>query len=567
MAGHRYYLRVTLSVIFVLTFLCLQFPGRVEGMASAPQNAPSGAQPRIKHVIRPTLGCPSFVLAGSQLKVDVSLGMTLPDHPYRFKAFITTSNDPIPMTLGLEFESMEAKGGGVVTLAFRVPGDAPEDLYDLEVVLESQDGVLLRDGQPHAVKVLRHLDDDLILVHFTDTQIGDLLSAANNPSESLPNWITSAPFKDHWKYLHRAIDIINLIKPDLVILTGDLVYGQLYFGEYPREYDFIYRYLLRFDVPVFVAPGNHDSYRQAEDDGKEYFRSLLGPTQYSFDYGPIRFVAVDTYDWPEIDRSGYGLLVSTWGGQVSRRQLRWLEEELRAHAQSAMRVIFCHHSPDDTSEWPLWAWRICLAAAYPFPQLYLRFLFGLLYDQEWVGEGRREFLSLLERGKVDLLLAGHVHHDRVSRDINRYGTDVVTTTSASFNVKPGKAYPGFRVVTIRDGVVVDYGYMGDWSHPIYSNGFPPSANLAQQFEPALYATISDGSGGEVPSKELLVVNRYLEPVPVNAEFVLPAGREYRVSGGEVWQISPRGDWTVLYVRSQVDATSTLKVSVHSVKSP
>lgn len=557
--------RASIVLLVVFAILGMQFPAQVTS-ADTCRDVTTSVGPRIRHIVRPTLGCPAFAEPGGYLEVKFSLKDTTLSGVPLWQASIITSNDLVPLVLGLEFVSAQSELPGFFSLSFRVPDGAPEDLYDLEVRATFPGGGAVADRQPHAVKVVRRPGDDLTIVHLTDPQIGDLLSAVNNPAESLPNWLTSAPFEQHWKYLHKAIDIINLMKPDLVIITGDLVYGQLYFGEYPPEYDFIYRFLLRFEVPVFVAPGNHDCYRQAELDGKELFRSYLAPTHYSFDYGPVHFVALDTYDWPDMDRSGYGLLVSTWGGQVGKAQLSWLREDLLAHADAAMKVVFCHHSPDDPSDWPSAAWNICTAAAYPFPQLYLRLLFGLLYDQEWMGGGRNELLRLLEEGKVDLLLAGHVHYDRLALDINSHGTDVVVSTGASFDLKPGVAYPGFRVITVKDGEVEDYGYLGKWSHPIYSNGYPPAANLAQQVEPSLSYGFSRPNDGSSSFNDLVVTNRYQEPVPVHVEFVLPAGYEYEVLNGEVWQTSRRGDKLVLYVRSSAEARSSAKVSVRPLGS-
>ena len=45
---------------------------------------------------------------------------------------------------------------------------------------------------------------------------------------------------------------------DLVLLAGDI-----FDGPYSREgYEAVYRALERMEVPVFVAPGNHDPYRE-----------------------------------------------------------------------------------------------------------------------------------------------------------------------------------------------------------------------------------------------------------------------------------------------------------------
>jgi hypothetical protein len=98
---------------------------------------------------------------------------------------------------------------------------------------------------------------------------------------------------------------------DLAIVAGDLVYGfsngtgDASYLTYHDWFFSIYQDWLRAR-PVFPALGNHDS-RSSTDDGRAYLDLFVLPENggsaaypdhaeryYSFDYGPIHFVALDT---------------------------------------------------------------------------------------------------------------------------------------------------------------------------------------------------------------------------------------------------------------------------------
>jgi 3',5'-cyclic AMP phosphodiesterase CpdA len=559
--------RIRLYLVMALCAALFLVIPALWGSAAASAEGDGGAvepvrNPRINMLVRPVFGCPAVRARGESLRLrfdTTAWGEREPAAASGWGVSLVTSDDPVPLVVELEVDSWWEEAPGIYEVEAVIPPETPEDLYDLQVECRTAEGILA-DSQPNAVQVVAGFDDDLTLINLTDTQVGDILSVFNNPAESTPNWWPSAGTEDLWKHLRKAVEEINLIHPDLLVMSGDIVYGQLYFGEYPLEYPLAHDILQELDVPVFIVPGNHDNYRQAECDGEMYFQRYFGPLHYSFDYGPFHFTAVDTYDWPLLDRSGYGLLVSTWGGQVREEQLAWLAEDLASHADSLMRILVCHHSPDDPSDWKESWWIMHDRAEYPFPQLYMRLFFGLLGDQAWMGDGREEMLELLDEGKVDLLLAGHVHYDRIARDVNDYGTDILVTTAGCFDVKAGSAYAGFRMVVIEDGRVTSDSYQGDYSIPIYRNGYPPADNLKQQTEPSVTASFLHPNDGSSDRNVLTVENRLLAALPVYVEFTLPRG-EYRVEGGEVFQVSERGDYVVLYVRSSVPGGATTEVSV------
>ena len=95
---------------------------------------------------------------------------------------------------------------------------------------------------------------------------------------------------------------------DFVIITGDLVRDAL---RVPAEtalerYELFRKEKDAFPVPVWVVPGNHENFGierhlsgVSEEHplyGKAMYRRFLGPNYYSFNYGGVHFVALDTVD-------------------------------------------------------------------------------------------------------------------------------------------------------------------------------------------------------------------------------------------------------------------------------
>lgn len=135
---------------------------------------------------------------------------------------------------------------------------------------------------------------------------------------------------------------------DLALHTGDLAYGNsggTGDGTFTtiRDWFFeIYRDRLR-RAPMFPSMGNHDS-RAGTQHGAHYRASFVLPENgasasypdhaerfYSFDYGPVHFVALDTE------------LAFQDSGRRSA-QLAWLDADLAATSQP-WKVVYFHRSP------------------------------------------------------------------------------------------------------------------------------------------------------------------------------------------------------------------------------
>ena len=126
---------------------------------------------------------------------------------------------------------------------------------------------------------------------------------------------------------HQAIREANLLRPDLVLVVGDLIMG--YTGDEDlirREWDAFDEAVRGFTAPVRLVPGNHDIW---DRQSKEIYRERYGPPYYSFLHEGCRFIVLDSEDLVQRDR-------------IAGEQLEWLEAEL---AKKARRTFVFLHKP------------------------------------------------------------------------------------------------------------------------------------------------------------------------------------------------------------------------------
>jgi len=213
-----------------------------------------------------------------------------------------------------------------------------------------------------------------------------------------------------------------------VLISGDIVFGQLYPFEYRREYQKCYDLLQTFDVPIFLVPGNHDGYNRILEDGLEYWQEYFGPLFYSFNYGDYHFTGVNSFDMSKLLRLTFLFIPLNWGGSISNEQLDWIENDLE-NSDSPLNFMFLHHNPlwDTTSD----------------------SLIGKGY------ENRENLLSLIYENEVDMVLAGHNHLDTVNIENE---VIFITTTTPESEISTEDGYWGYRLIEINDGEIASYNY-------------------------------------------------------------------------------------------------------------
>jgi hypothetical protein len=183
-------------------------------------------------------------------------------------------------------------------------------------------------------------------------------------------------------------------------MLGDNAY---YYGE-DRDYQKAmfsgaYEPILR-SVVAWPTPGNHDI-RSADSHSQTgpYYEIFTLPKEgqaggvpsgteayYSFDYGNIHYVSLDSDDTPR---------------DIGSPMLTWLEKDLK-ESKSSWKIVFLHHPP------------------------YTKGTHDSDKDMDSRGrmiEVRENILPILEKHGVDLVLSGHSHvYERSYLLKNHYGT-------------------------------------------------------------------------------------------------------------------------------------------------
>jgi 3',5'-cyclic-AMP phosphodiesterase len=131
-----------------------------------------------------------------------------------------------------------------------------------------------------------------------------------------------------------AVDRVNRLKVDLVLVTGDLTDA----GR-PAQYGQARTILDALEAPYAVIPGNHD--RRADLLGAfadHCATDHRGRVAYTIEEHELRLVALDSL----VDNADEGLL--------GDEQLDWLDRTLSA-APARPTALFLHHPPIDTGVW------------------------------------------------------------------------------------------------------------------------------------------------------------------------------------------------------------------------
>ena len=305
----------TKKVVFlcVVVSLCLgDAIGEGTSLSSLPNPHYSDTPPpyllplakKIKYIVYPVLGLPAIVVAGEKLTTRVNFddgGKTLD-----WSVKITT-HQKVSQTYTLTaLESSFDASSGHYLVTGVIPPQAPRDIFDL-VITSGDSGV--SDRQPNAVRVITEPTPEYRFVHFTDLHLGDPRGAFESRREENSN---AGPLQRRWHVFNE----LSFLDPEFVVFSGDLVFG----GPYFLEYLWAWEVLSSFSLSIFMVPGNHDGDASGSGvlrDGLEFWKQVVGPPYYSFNYGDTHhFACVNTYDGSVSQRDGFYFVVQRWGGTL-----------------------------------------------------------------------------------------------------------------------------------------------------------------------------------------------------------------------------------------------------------
>jgi 3',5'-cyclic AMP phosphodiesterase CpdA len=241
-------------------------------------------------------------------------------------------------------------------------------------------------------------------------------------SKRLPGYLNvrvSKRYKHSIELFAELVDDLNRVRPDHVIVTGDLTSLSL-----DAEFELARRQLDRIALGprgVTVVPGNHDVYTIDAMVGRSFWRAFepyaAGDSAFDQSWPQVRVRGELAVIGVSTARPSPVPLADGW---VGRQQLEAIERALAEHA-GKFRVLALHHPPYKN--------RVAL-------------LRGL--------RDRDALCAMLGRAGCELVLHGHEHRD-VRREVG--GIPVIGVGSGSYDDHRPERRARYNLYTIEGGAL------------------------------------------------------------------------------------------------------------------
>lgn len=191
-----------------------------------------------------------------------------------------------------------------------------------------------------------------------------------------------------------------------MLLSGDNAYNSGTDGEYNTRFFGIYQNDMLKKMTMYSAPGNHDynngastattvpyfTHFQTPTNGESGGVASNNPAYYSYDYGNVHFLSLDSY----------GTVASQKMYDTTGAQTQWIKQDLAANTKKWV-IAYWHHPPYTMGS----------------------------HNSDTEGDLvniHTRFIKILERYGVDMIITGHSHDYERSKLMNgHYGNE------ASFN--------------------------------------------------------------------------------------------------------------------------------------
>ncbi len=477
-----------------------------------------GLHAAANQIVYPWRACPAIAPVGKTIDILYDNPAVLPvdsvilSGPYNR---VVLSADAIHSGR-FEYDSF-TKAAVSTMIRITIPEGTPEELYDLIVKSGSETNVSKR-----SVKVLKAFRNPHRFIHISDPHMSR-------------QWVGTPEngYAKELELLDRFIEVANIIHPEYIIVTGDIIHDYTRFDadsvgwggvvrsgfdnpplaeeKYKNFFEGAHGFsgVYGFDAPVFSVPGNHDFYGPKADDypaKAAQWNHLMGRRVYGFSYLDTRIVGSDDYlGDPVVDIPDHA--------PMSGLQGKLLDSFLNTQGPGKLRIM-AQHRPD------------------------------------------RVDTAFMNRHRINILLNGHSHSPH----------EELVGTTPTLNIRPG--------VVCRSGEIASWkkklGFFrlftvdGDTFH--YTPPLRFCENPTAPYDKLLLnltLEFSKDNTGRSASNEAVLTNRFDVDLPgCHVRFVMPKNKSgYRVSGGEVYQTIENSRVVVLDVRADVSAASRKKVTV------
>ncbi len=256
--------------------------------------------------------------------------------------------------------------------------------------------------------------------------------------------------------IDAAIDSINKLNPDFIMVGGDIVYDALRRSQDDAEgqASLFLEKAAKLNAPLYYAIGNHDHFGVYDRNtglshslfGKKFYEKYFGPRYYSFDHKGWHFITLDDIVLTE-GRS--------YGGRIDSIQLEWLKKDIGQIADTIPVAVMVHVPLVTTlSQW---------------------YGGGTNANNNKIAiENSEEVIRLFKNKNLRLILQGHIHYYEVLHILNR--TTVISAPSFSGKWWIGKMNEmekGFVLIDVNNDNSIDYKYIDyDYDYVSRSRDLP-----------------------------------------------------------------------------------------------
>jgi hypothetical protein len=205
---------------------------------------------------------------------------------------------------------------------------------------------------------------------------------------------------DRMKMLERITDSV---KPDIMLITGDLIKDALRVNEPTARnlYELFKSEKPKINTNVWLVPGNHEIFGIERHlslvstsnpfYGRKMYRYYFGPDYYSFNYGGVHFIALNSLDFEDL----------WYYGKIDSVQLEWLKNDVAMVSPKTPVVTFQHV--------PLYSGGLSIQNYEAYgPARTIELEQGIIQYRHVVSNPQ-EVLTILKDHNYPLALAGHHH--------------------------------------------------------------------------------------------------------------------------------------------------------------
>jgi len=306
-------------------------------------------------ILTPCLGMPAIVKRGENLELKIK-GKDLTKADFEnSKIVLRNSFSKTNIERIQIYSNNVSRKGKNWEINFQITDDISPDLYDLSL----EAGKEMIDFKGHAVKIVESFNNNIKIVHITDVHIsqkdvwicinnGKIKFVYPNPKDKEPENLTT---------FLNLIKKVNSIKPDFVVITGDLVEWS-----YIDNWQKFHNALLKFEIPVFVLPGNHDFRQVIIDEDKNlysyietwfsqnymryYWENITPVADVIKTYGEIDLIFLNSGpDFFETDSYSdfIAMIFQPDGAGLTEHQMQML----KIHQNERPKLCFMHHPSVD----------------------------------------------------------------------------------------------------------------------------------------------------------------------------------------------------------------------------